>query len=185
MGHAIGLQVQRPAEVVVAGVDGLEVHGLVEGCGAVEVAGGAVGEVFEELAAVLCALEGHVLQEVGHSGLAIGFVARADAVDDVDGDLGLGVVGKQEDVQAVGKGVLRDSLDGGHLLNALRQGLSEGGDSEKDGGCTESKTSFQEHRPTFQISAANYMRKKFMALKRGCESLMEGSDGAPGRRSAR
>ena len=29
VGHAIGLQVQRPAEIVVAGVDGLEVHGLV------------------------------------------------------------------------------------------------------------------------------------------------------------
>ena len=126
-----------------------------------------------------------MLQEVGHSGLAIGFVARADAVDDVDGDLGLGVVGKQEDVQAVGKGVLRDALDGGHLLNALRQGLSEGGDSQKDGGCNESEKSFQAHGSPFQVSAANYMRKNCMALRWGCESLMDSSDGAPGRRSAR
>jgi hypothetical protein len=184
VGHAVGLQVQRPAEVVVAGVDGLEVHGLVEGCGSVEVAGGAVGEVLEELAAVLGALEGHVLQEMGHAGLAIGFVARADAVDDVDGDLGLGVVGKQEDVQAVGKGVLRDALDGGHLLNALRQGLREGGDSQKDGGCNESEKPFEAHGSPFQVSAANYMRENFMALKRGCDSLMDESD-APGRRSAR
>jgi hypothetical protein len=70
-------------------------------------------------------------------------------------------------------------------LNAGRQGLSEGGDSQQDGGCNESEKSFQAHGSPFQVSAANYMRENFMALRRGCESLMELSDGALGRRSAR
>ena len=39
-------------------------------------------------------------------------------IDDVDGDLGLGVVGKEEDVETVGEGVFRDALDGSNLLHA-------------------------------------------------------------------
>jgi hypothetical protein len=70
-------------------------------------------------------------------------------------------------------------------LNAGRQGLSEGGDSQQDGGCNESEKPFEAHGSPFQVSAANYMREKFMALKRGCDSLVDESDGALGRRSAR
>ena len=137
--HAIGFEAEGPAQVFVAGVEGLEVHGLVVVGGAVEVPAGSVGEFLEELAAGLGALEGHVLKQVGHAGFAIAFVARADPIDDVDRDFGLGVVGKQQDMQAVRECIFRDAFDGGNLLNAGRQRLCEGrnGDYEDTGDCGE------------------------------------------------
>ena len=81
-------------------------------------------------------LEEHVLQQVRHARLAIAFVARAHQVSHVDRHLGLRSVGEKQDVQAVGQDVFGDALDGGDLLDALRQLLGEcreRGDGE-DGG---------------------------------------------------
>ena len=57
------------------------------------------------------ALEDHVLEEVGHAGFAVAFVPRADQDGQVDGDLGSGRVGEQEDTEAVFEPIFRDSLD--------------------------------------------------------------------------
>ena len=93
--HAGGFQLQRPTQVLVARVEGLVVHRLVVASGAVEVAPTAVGEFLEEFPARLGGLEHHVFQQVGHAGLAVAFIARANLVDHIDGGLGLGVIGEQ------------------------------------------------------------------------------------------
>ena len=41
-------------------------------------------------------LEDHVLEQVGHAGLAVALVPRADEDGQVDGDLGAGRVGKEQ-----------------------------------------------------------------------------------------
>src|SRR5262249_19555617 len=72
------------------------------------------------------ALEEHVLQQVGHAGLAVALVARADEDRHVDGDLGGGVVGEEEEADAVVVAGLGDALDGGGLLR-LGGALGGGG----------------------------------------------------------
>ena len=86
--HAVLFQAQCPAQVIVAGVEGLKVHRLVGRCLAVEAAACPVGQLLEELSARLRALERHVLQQVRHTGLAIAFIARAHQVNHVHRDLG-------------------------------------------------------------------------------------------------
>ena len=116
-------------EILVAGVEGLEVVGAVVGGGAVHV-GAVIGELLLDVLAGLGLHEEHVLEQVRHAGFAVAFVARADQVGHVDGDFGLGGVGEKQHVEAVGKGVFGDAFDGGDLLDALREGLGERGEGE-------------------------------------------------------
>ena len=75
--HALGFEAQCPAQVGIAGGDGLEVVGAVEGGGAVPV-GAVIGKVLLDVASVLGAEEEHVLDQVRHAGLAVAFVAGSD-----------------------------------------------------------------------------------------------------------
>ena len=120
--HRIGQPAQVPAQVVVVGREAGGVVGAVEAGAAV---GGqaALGELGPHLGVLGRALEQHVLQQVRHAGLADVLVARADAVGQVDGGGGLGVVGYQQDLQAVGQPVFVDALDRAHRGHAGRQGL--------------------------------------------------------------
>ena len=101
--HAVRLKLERPTQIVVTGVESLEVHGLVVRSGAVEIAGAAVCELLEKLAAGRGCFEDHVFQQVSHAGFTIPLVARADHVDHVHGDFRLGIVREQQHMQAVGK----------------------------------------------------------------------------------
>ncbi len=101
--HAVGFESERPAQIVVAGVEGLEVHGLVVLSGAVEQPPPWSVSSLKISRPGGGRLEHHVFEEMGHACLAVSLVAGADAVDDVDGDFGLGVIGKQQDVETVGK----------------------------------------------------------------------------------
>ena len=60
-----------------------------------------------------------MLDEVGHPGFAVIFVAGSDQVSDVDGDGGFGGIGKQQGAKAVIEAVFRDPLDGGYTGDAL------------------------------------------------------------------
>ena len=79
----------------------------------------------------------HVLEEMGHAGFAVAFVAGADHVDHVDGDFGVGAVGDEEDAEAVGVSVFGDAGEGGGLADAGGEGLGgcEKGDGEEEGEC--------------------------------------------------
>ncbi len=61
------------------------------------------------------ALEHHVLQQMRHAGFAIALKARADHIGDVDGYGGLGVIGEQQHLEAVGEAILGDAFDRGDL----------------------------------------------------------------------
>ncbi len=74
-----------------------------------------------------------VLQEMRHSGLAIGFKAGSHQVGDVHRDRGLGEVREEQDLQSVRQPVLGDPLHGGDLGHPLRQGLREGGAGSCEG----------------------------------------------------
>ena len=54
-------------------------------------------------------------------GFAVVFVPRADAVGDVDGGRGLGVVGHQQHLQAVRQPEFGDAFDAGDLHHAMGQ----------------------------------------------------------------
>ena len=63
-----------------------------------------------------------MLQQVGHAGLAVIFMARSDQVGHVDGGRWLGVIWCEEHAQAVaGEAVFRDAFDAGYLRDACRQ----------------------------------------------------------------
>jgi hypothetical protein len=82
-----------------------------------------------------------VLQKVRHTGLTVAFVPRTDQIDYIYGDFGFGVVGKKQNVEAVRKSILRDSLNGGYLLNAPRQRLRQSRNGRDDGGYRNSNMS--------------------------------------------
>ena len=74
-------------------------------------------------------LEEHVLEQVGHAGLAVALVARADQDRQVDGDLGPRGVGEQEHAQAVVQPVLGDPLDRRDLLELFGRRFGAGSNS--------------------------------------------------------
>jgi hypothetical protein len=61
-------------------------------------------------------------------------MTRAHQVGDVNGQFGLGRVREEEQMKAVGIGILRDTFDGGDLLNALWKGLTVGRKDQKQRG---------------------------------------------------
>ncbi len=110
--HAVGFHFQGEAQILVGGGHGLEVIRAVEERGAVE--GGAVRtQLGHDFLALVGAFVEHVLQQVGHAGFTVAFVAGADQVSDVDGNGGLGGIGEQDDVESVIEFIFRDAFDGG------------------------------------------------------------------------
>ena len=126
--HGIGHPREVPPQVVLIGAQaGVIVR-------AVNV-GGAIGPQasFTELGPgrgkPRRAFEQQVLEQVGHPGLAIVFVARPDAIGDVDGCRRLGVVRGQQDLQAIRESVLLDTFHAAHkgcLRGGRRGGLNGG-----------------------------------------------------------
>ena len=112
--HPVGFEVERPDQVVVVRREGLEVVGAVEPSRAIR-EGTAFGQFGGNVRMVGRPLEQQMLEEVGHARLAVALVARPHEVCDVHRDLLLALVREQQEAQAVGKPVLRDALDGGHL----------------------------------------------------------------------
>ena len=157
--HAVSFKPKCPTQVFVARVERFKIHRLVFGCSAVEVAACPVGEILEEFSSRLCALERHVLQQMRHPGLAIAFVPRAYQVNDINRDLGLGVVRKQQHAKTVRERVFRNSFNGGHLLHTCGQRLCPGcGSQDKDR--EKSRDEFFEAHvfTSFCDSAPNYTR---------------------------
>ena len=120
--HAVGLELDGELEVLVAGRQGLEVVGPIDPGRAVEL-GPALLHGPGDVGVGGRPLEDHVLQQVGHAGLAVALVPRADQDRQVDGDLGAGRIGEQEHAQAVIQPVLGDPLDRGDLSRSGRSGV--------------------------------------------------------------
>ena len=74
-------------------------------------------------------------------------------------------------MQAVGKGVFRDTFNGSYLLNALRQGLGPGRGGEENDGGKSRDPSFQRHMFIPFRVRANYTQRKC-----GIESLSMGKE---------
>ena len=90
-----------------------------------------------------------MLEQVGHAPFAGAFMTRAHQVGDVDRQFGLGRIREEEQMKAVGIGILRDALDGGDLLNALRKGLAERRESQKQRGTGKGEVTISAHKQTF------------------------------------
>ena len=123
--HAVGLEVERPLEVVGGRREGLEVVGAIQ-------PGGAIGErtplgqFLGDVRVVGRALEHQVFEKMGHAGLAVAFVPRPDEVGDVHGGLGLAGIGEEKDPKSVVQTVFGDPLDGGDQGWLLGTGTAEG-----------------------------------------------------------
>ena len=125
--HAVGLETDGELEVLIAGGQGLEVVGPVHVGRAVEL-GPALLHGPGDVRVGRRPLEDHVLQQVGHAGLAVALVPRADQDGQVDGHLGTRRVGEQEDAQAVVQPVLGDPF---HRRD-LRRAIGVGGGHAED-----------------------------------------------------
>jgi hypothetical protein len=122
--HRIGQPIDVPLQVVVVG---RETGGVV---GAVE-EGAAVGgqapllEIGPHLRVFRRALEHHVFKQVGHAGLAVVLVPRADVHGQVHGGRRLRIVGHQQQLQAIRQPVFIDAFDRLHRDDAARQALRQ------------------------------------------------------------
>ena len=130
MDHAVGFEIDGELEIFVGGGESFEIVGAVPGSGAIHF-GAVVGQFLLDVLAGLGFLEQQVLEQVRHAGFAGAFVARAHHVSDVDGDFGLGGIGEEQHMKAVGQRVLGDAFDGSDFLDALRQGLGENASSAR------------------------------------------------------
>ena len=113
------------------------------------------------------ALEDHVLEQVGHAGLAVALVPRADQDGQVDRDLGTGRVGEQEHAQAVIEPVLGDPL---HARDLLGAGCAHGrrGGEQAQGRCQEPAGSLSaESHPHHDASHTSQRNSNRRARDRG------------------
>ena len=124
--HPVGLQVERPLQVLVARRERLEVVRAVEPGRAVRERA-ALGHLGGNVRVVRRALEHQVLQQMRHPRLAVALVPGTDEIGDVHRDLLLAPVGEEQETEAVLQPVLRDPLDRGHLRDAVRQVLRREG----------------------------------------------------------
>ena len=121
--HPVGLQIERPAQVLVGGRERLEVVRPIEPGRAVR-ARAVFGQFLRDVAMAWRSLEHEMLEQVCHARLAVSLVARADLVGHVDRDGLLRLIGKEQDLEAVRQPVLGDAFDRGDSLDALRETLS-------------------------------------------------------------
>ena len=132
--EAVGFELDAELEVLVGGRHGLEVVGAIDVGGAVE-AGAVVAQGLGHVGKRGRALEDHVLEQMGHAGLAVAFVARADQDGHVDGDRRPRRLGKKQHTGPVGQAVFGHAFDGGDfprcILGARRRDAKE--DEEQRG----------------------------------------------------
>lgn len=115
--HTVGFEIERPVEVGVGRLEGLEIVGSIKPGGSIG-ACAVLGEFLRDVGMFCRAFEHQVFQQVRHAGLAIAFVARPDEVGDVDRNGLFGRVGEEQDFQAVGgQPIFGDSFDGGDALD--------------------------------------------------------------------
>jgi hypothetical protein len=119
--HPVGFELDAELEVGGGRRHRLVIVGAVEPGGAVE-AGPVLFEDFRDLGERGRSLEHHVLEEVGHSGLAVAFVSGTDEDGEIDGDLRLGWVREQQNPEAIVEFVFGDSLHRSDQLGAGRRG---------------------------------------------------------------
>ena len=114
----VGLEADGEVEVLVVGGHCLVIVRPIGPGGAV-VFSAELGQDLVGLGKVLAPLEEHVLEEMGHAGLAVSLEARADEDGHIDGDGGGGVIGEENDLATVLEPVFGDTLDGGDFLGGL------------------------------------------------------------------
>ena len=119
--EAVGFERDAELEVLVGGGHGLEVVGAVAIRGAVE-AGPVIAQRLGHVRMVGRALEDHVLEQVGHAGFAVAFVAAADEHGHVHGHRRPRRFGKEQHPGPVGEPVLRHTLDRGDLDGLRHRG---------------------------------------------------------------
>ena len=98
--HTVGFHAQGPLQVVLGGLEALEVIGAVEPGRAVEPHASLI-ESLGDVGVIRRSLEQQVLQKVRHAGFAVVLVHGADVVGYVHGHARLGAVGKQQHLQTV------------------------------------------------------------------------------------
>jgi hypothetical protein len=113
--HPIGLEIERPVEIVLGRWKRLEVVRTVVPGRTVRLRP-ALLEQLEHVVMARRAFEHHVLEQVRHARFAVAFESRADEVSDVDGDVGLRRVGEQQNLETVVEPVLGDALDASDLV---------------------------------------------------------------------
>lgn len=119
--HAVGFQIERPPEVVLGCLKGLEVVGAIKPGGPVR-ARATLGQFLGNVRVAWGALEHKVFQQVRHAGFAVVFMTRTDQIGDVDGDGLLGFVGEEQHPQPVFQTVLGDAFHTRDARDARRQG---------------------------------------------------------------
>ncbi len=130
MQHAIGFHVDRPFQVVIAGLEDFIVIGAVDVGGAVE-RHAALAEILGNRRMGRGALEHQVFQQMRHACFAVILETRSDQVSHVDGYRRLGRIGKQQDFEAVGKLVFGDAFSGRTLGHTGRKGSCCFSDADK------------------------------------------------------
>ena len=130
----VALEMDGEIEVFVAGREGLEVVRAVNVRRAVE-AGAVIAQRLRHLRESRRPLEDEVLEEVGHSRLAVALVPRADEDRHVDRDRRPRRIGEEDEPGAVVEDVLGHPFDGGDRLGRCRgeRGGEHGDHGEEEG----------------------------------------------------
>ncbi len=131
--HPVRLELDGPFQVLLGRIHSFKVVRAVERSTSVELRA-VIGEFLLYALAILGLNKQHVLQQVSHAGFAVAFVTRPDEVGHIHGQLRLGLIGKQQNVEAVRQGVFRDSLDGGNFLDSFGQALRKRNGRKREGG---------------------------------------------------
>ena len=123
--HGIRMPTNVPVQRWLAGCKGGKVVSAVRAGGAVE--SEATSAEFELwVGDGRRALEHHVLQQMRHAGFAIALMPRAHHVGQVYSDAVICRVGCEQNLEAVGKPVFGNALDGLHLGNARHRRRAAG-----------------------------------------------------------
>ena len=107
--HAIRLEVERPAKILVRGRERLEVVRAIEPGGTVRTRA-VLGQLLRDVAMAGRPLEHQMLEQVRHAGFAVALMAGADLICHVDRDRLLRLIRKEQDLKAVGQPVLSDAF---------------------------------------------------------------------------
>jgi hypothetical protein len=115
--HAVGLEIERPFEVLVGRGERFEVVRAIEPSRSVRAAS-VRRELLRDVAMIRAPFEEKMLEKVSHSRLAVALVRRADEIGDVHGRRLLRGIGEKEDPETVREKVFIDPFDGGDERDA-------------------------------------------------------------------
>ena len=105
-------------EVLVGGRHGLEIVGAIDVGGAVEI-GAVIAQGFGHVGKRRRPLEDEMFEQVGHAGLAVALVPRADEDGHVDGNRRPRRFGEKQHACAVGEAIFGDALDRRDFLGSV------------------------------------------------------------------